>query len=66
MKKHKTQKNGNGHVSQSIRIEFAHPTAMRILASPDEARDALQNDIFFSNGCLFFTGASVALEGQLL
>ena len=27
MKKHKTQKNGNGHISQSIRIEFTHPTA---------------------------------------
>ena len=30
MKKHKTQKNGNGHVSQSIRIEFTHPTAAAV------------------------------------
>jgi 1,4-alpha-glucan branching enzyme len=30
MKKHKTQKNGNGHVSQPIRIEFTHPTAAAV------------------------------------
>ena len=30
MKKHKTHKNGNGHVSQSIRIEFTHPTATAV------------------------------------
>jgi len=46
--------------------KFAHPTAMHILAPPDEARDALQKDCFFSQGCLFFTGAFVALEGQLI
>jgi hypothetical protein len=53
-------------LSNKMLSKFAHPTAMRILAPPDEARDALQRDIFFSNGCLFFTGAFVALEGQLL
>lgn len=45
--------------------KFAHPTAMRILAPPDEATEALQRDYFFSQGCLFFTGAFNALEGQL-
>jgi hypothetical protein len=56
------------HFSLSYRMlsKFAHPTAMRILAPPDEARDALQKDCFFSQGCLFFTGAFAALEGQLL
>lgn len=56
------------HFSLSYRMlsKFAHPTAMQILASPDEARDALQKDCFFSQGCLFFTGAFVALEGQLI
>jgi len=45
--------------------KFAHPTAMRILAPPDDQKKALQRDWFFSNGCLFFTGAFHALEGQL-
>jgi hypothetical protein len=56
------------HFSLSYRMlsKFAHPTAMRILAPPDEARDAVQKDCFFSQGCLFFTGAFAALEGQLL
>jgi len=30
MKKHKTQKNGNGHASPSVRIEFTHPTAAAV------------------------------------
>ena len=30
MKKHKIQKNGNGHVTHSIRIEFTHPTASEV------------------------------------
>jgi Family of unknown function (DUF5677) len=56
------------HFSLSYKMlsKFAHPTAMRILASPDEARDVQQRDIFFSNGCLSFAGAFVALEGRLL
>src|SRR5712691_8255186 len=56
------------HFSLSYRMlsKFAHPTAMQILAPPDEAKAALQKDCFFSQGCLFFTGAFVALEGQLL
>jgi hypothetical protein len=56
------------HFSLSYRMlsKFAHPTAMRILAPPDEAKTAVQEDLFFSQGCLFFTGAFVALEGQLL
>ncbi len=45
--------------------KFAHPTAMQILAPPDEAREAMQKDYFFSCGCLFFTGAFVALESRL-
>ncbi|PPD20547.1 MAG: hypothetical protein CTY30_04245 [Methylocystis sp.] len=44
--------------------KFAHPTAMQILGAPDEAKHALQRACFFSQGCLFFTGAFVALEGE--
>jgi len=42
--------------------KFAHPTGMQILAPLDEAKDTLQRDVFFSQGCLFFTGAFVELE----
>ena len=45
--------------------KFAHPTAMRILAPPDEKREAVQRDCFFSQGCLFFTGAFNALEPHI-
>ncbi len=44
--------------------KFAHPTAMQILGTPDETKHALQRDCFFSQGCLFFTGAFVALESE--
>jgi hypothetical protein len=56
------------HFSLSYKMlsKFAHPTAMRILAPPDERTEALQRDYFFSQGCLFFTGTFSALEGQLL
>ena len=56
------------HFALSYRMlsKFAHPTAMQILAPSDEAKAALQKDCFFSQGCLFFSGAFVALEGQLL
>lgn len=56
------------HFRLSYRMlsKFAHPTALRILAAPDEAKEAVQNDIFFSQGCLFFTGAFQAVESQLL
>lgn len=55
------------HFSLSYKMlsKFAHPTAMRILAAPDEKKENLQRDCFFSQGCLFFTGAFHALEGQL-
>jgi hypothetical protein len=52
-------------VSYKILSKFAHPTAMRILAVPADAREALQRDWFFSLGCLFFTGAFHATAGQL-
>jgi hypothetical protein len=42
--------------------KFAHPTAMQILAPRDEERDGKLKDCFFSQGCLFFTGAFVELE----
>ena len=51
-------------VSFKMLSKFAHPTAMQILGAPDEGRDALQKDCFFSQGCLFFTGAFVALESE--
>lgn len=56
------------HFRLSYRMlsKFAHPTAMRILALTDEAKEAVLNDVFFSQGCLFFTGAFQAVESQLL
>jgi hypothetical protein len=65
----KPQRNAvSEHFSLSFKMlsKFAHPTAMRILAAPDEKRERVQRDLFFSHGCLFFTGAFHALEGQLL
>lgn len=55
------------HFSLSFKLlsKFAHPTAMRILAPPDEKIEAVQRDFFFSHGCLYFTGAFHALESQL-
>jgi hypothetical protein len=54
------------HYSLSFKMlsKFSHPTAMQILGAPDEARHGLQRDCFFSQGCLFFTGAFVALESE--
>lgn len=52
-------------LSNKMLSKFAHPTAMRILAPPDEKRESLQRDYFYGLGCLFFTGAFHALEGQL-
>jgi Family of unknown function (DUF5677) len=52
-------------VSYKMLSKFAHPTAMRVLASYDEQRESLQRDLFFSQGCLFFTGAFSALETSL-
>ncbi len=52
-------------LSHRMLSKFAHPTALRILTQPDEAKEAVQNDIFFSQGCLFFTGAFQAVESQL-
>jgi hypothetical protein len=52
-------------VSYRMLSKFAHPTAMQILSPPDEAKAAQLRDCFFSQGCVFFTGAFVALEGQL-
>jgi hypothetical protein len=43
--------------------KFAHPTAMRILGPPDDTK---QRDYFFSQGCLSFTAAFVALESALI
>jgi hypothetical protein len=52
-------------LSNKMFSKFAHPTAMQILAPPDDAKTALQKDLFFSHGCLFFVGAFNALEGQI-
>jgi hypothetical protein len=54
------------HFALSFKMlsKFAHPTAMQILGAPDEGRHALQRDCFFSQGCLFFTGAFAALESE--
>jgi hypothetical protein len=53
-------------VSYKLLSKFAHPTAMRVLAGPDDAKNALQRDWFFSQGCLFFAGAFEYLEPQLI
>jgi hypothetical protein len=52
------------HYALSFKMlsKFAHPTAMQILAPHDKERDAQQRDFFFSQGCLFFTGAFAELE----
>jgi hypothetical protein len=52
-------------LSYKMLSKFAHPTARRILAPPDEARNALQRDCFFSQGCLYFRGAFDSIESQL-
>jgi hypothetical protein len=51
-------------VSFKMLSKFSHPTAMQILGASDEARHALQRNCFFSQGCLFFTGAFVVLENE--
>jgi hypothetical protein len=52
-------------LSNKMLSKFAHPTAMQILGTPDDAKAILQKDIFFGHGCLFFVGAFTTLEGQL-
>lgn len=52
-------------LSYKMLSKFAHPTAMRILSPPDEKRELVQRDGFFSQGCLYFVGAFNALESQL-
>ena len=58
----------DNHFDLSFKMlsKFAHPTAMLIVAPPDDAKTAWQKDVFFSWGCLFFTGAFTALENQLI
>ena len=52
-------------LSNKMLSKFAHPTAMQVLAPPDNAKTTMQKDVFFSQGCLFFLGAFNALEGQI-
>lgn len=52
-------------LSNRVLSKFAHPTAMQIIAAPDEAKTTMQKDMFFSHGCLFFVGAFQSLERQL-
>jgi hypothetical protein len=56
------------HFSLSYKVlsKFAHPTAMRILAPPKDKTEAVQREVFYSQGCLFFTGAFHALERELM
>jgi hypothetical protein len=53
-------------VSYKMLSKFAHPSAMQLLAAPDEKRDTLQRDVFYGKGCLYFGGAFEALEGLLV
>jgi hypothetical protein len=52
-------------VFNKLLSKFAHPTAIQVLAGPDDKRTALQSDAFFYQGCLFFVGAFDELERQL-
>jgi hypothetical protein len=52
---------GQYRVSYKTLSKFAHPTAMLILANPDETKRTLQRDWLFSEGCLYFTGAVAGL-----
>jgi hypothetical protein len=49
-------------VCNKMLSKFVHPTAMQIIGEVDEAKRKLQTDVFFSYGCLFFTGGFSALE----
>jgi hypothetical protein len=42
--------------------KFAHPTAMQILGTADEAKRELQRDMFYGHGCCYFINAFNALE----
>lgn len=53
-------------LSFKLLSKFAHPTAMQLLAPPNEAKTGLQRDHFFSDGCMYFTGAFNVLESQLI
>ena len=46
--------------------KFAHPTAMQLLAPPNEEKNSLQQDVFYGKGCLYFGGAFEALERLLV
>jgi hypothetical protein len=45
--------------------KFAHPTAMQIFSSPNDAKTGTQKELFFCQGCLFFVGAFNELERRL-
>jgi hypothetical protein len=52
-------------VDYKMLSKFAHPTAMLILSTPDEEKEKLQKDMFYSQGCMYFVGGFNALEGVL-
>ncbi len=45
--------------------KFAHPTAMLIMAQPNQEKERQLKDMFYSQGCMFFVGAFNALEERL-
>jgi hypothetical protein len=49
-------------VSYKMLSKFAHPTAMQLLAAPNEEKNTLQRDVFYGKGCLYFGGAFESLE----
>jgi hypothetical protein len=53
-------------LSYKMLSKLAHPTATQIVAAPNEAREALQRDNLYGEGCRFFSGAFNALERELL
>ena len=57
----------NFSVANRMLSKFAHPTAMQVLAPAGEAEKlALQKQLFFSHGCLFFRGSFDAIEAALI
>lgn len=53
-------------IANKVLSKFAHPTAMQIISSSDGEKANQLRDSFFSQGCLFFSGAFDALERHQL
>jgi len=45
--------------------KFAHPTAMLIMTTPNREQEKLNKYMFYSDGCMSFTGAFTSMERVL-